>query len=129
MFLKKAFVLIVGSFWLIGCSQLRELVDTTNINTKIQYDISIQNPGELMQKFYTYSDNQNVVLDWEELREPKQYRITMIHSNIQNDTIESLKYVMLSKYNGDTWQVEKIKKSIKCQPHKGHRYWGACLCK
>ena len=119
MNLKTIWIGFTISMILVSCKTYT-LVDTSQINQQIQFDISIQNPGEVMEKFYPNASLPSIDLSWKELKKPKQYKVTLIQ-NVQKDSISItpyLHYELFTTFNGDTWHVDKIKKIICVQLFK-----------
>lgn len=111
MHVKTIWIGFAISMILVSCKTYT-LVDTSQINQQIQFDISIQNPGEVMEKFYPNASFTGNELTWKELHKPKQYKVTLIQ-NPQKDTSGNVPYLhfeMFTTFNGDTWYVDKLKK-------------------
>lgn len=101
----------------VGCYSYK-LLDTTQINKIIEYDVSIQNPGEIMELYYPQTKQVGVLLNWNELHKPKHYEVAMVHF----DSVKVLRLLMYTEFNGDTWYVSKIKQSYATK-HIGILRW------
>lgn len=123
--------LIIGFFFLISMNSCRskyEVVSPQSVNDSIRYDVSIMSPAEVMRVIYLFPDNNSVVLDWKQLKKPNTYKITLVHSNLEDDSVEAYKYIVYAEYNGMTWRVTKIKRTHRCWENRGHTRWGIKKC-
>ncbi|MFO7869523.1 MAG: hypothetical protein R6U95_09530 [Bacteroidales bacterium] len=115
---------------IISCRTSYETISPQGINKSIQAsDKSITKPEELMRVIYPYSDNQSVEVSWKKARNKSHtYIITLIHSDIKDDSIEAYKYVVTAERKDVIWRVIEIKRAHKCRRGRGHINWGTDLC-
>lgn len=101
---------------------------TQEINKKIRFDVTIVGPAELLYFVYPYPDSHTVHIDWKELRKQNQYKITLTHTNLKDDSIAAYKYVVYAKFDGVHWNISKILRAHRCREGRGNTRWNKNPC-
>ena len=128
---KIVWLCFAGFFFYLSfssCASRYTAISPKEVNKTIAYDVSIVGPAELMYFVYPYPDNHNVHIDWKELRKKNNYKITLTHTNLKDDSVEAYKYIVFAKYNGTTWEVFEIKRTHRCREGRGKTRWTRELC-
>ncbi|HON52968.1 MAG TPA: hypothetical protein PLS12_07150 [Bacteroidales bacterium] len=118
------------TFWFIGFAlcftsiacKPYEIIDNTEFNNQLQYNIAIQNPGEVMEIVYPKASTQGIILDWHQNKRSKLYIVTLIDT-INQPYNHAVKYVMKTEYNGLTWSIHSIHKSYSSRYNKNIHWW------
>lgn len=112
-----------------SCQSSKE-IDTQKINAKIAKNTTIATPEELIVFYYDYPISEgtpNLRLSKKEIG-PQLFEITLIHDNLDDDSVKAIKIVMTAKRTGKTWRVQKILKSWKCYDGRDHTDWSSQKC-
>jgi hypothetical protein len=99
-------------------------------NERIANRTDIETTEELIRLFREYSQNegfrkrsiQTVAIG------NGEYRITLIHEGLADDSIFGWKVIMTARQTESTWVVSEIKENWKCREGRGNTNWGTELC-
>ncbi|NUY82103.1 hypothetical protein HUK80_14460 [Flavobacterium sp. MAH-1] len=115
--------------FVISCESSKE-IDSRRFNAKIAHNTAIATPEALIVLYYDYPTREgtpNLQLSKKEIG-PQHFEITLIHDNLDDDSVKAIKIDMTAKRIGNTWQVQKILKSWKCYDGRDHTDWSSQKC-
>ena len=125
-YLKLSLLLL----FLASCSESFKILDPKIFNRQIAGRTDIKTPEELIKLYFNWPANEGtpqLSVQTEELGN-NNYRITLIHSHMDDDSESAEKYVMTAHLTGLTWVVDEIKMNWKCWDDRGHTSWGTAPC-
>lgn len=128
--LSTQYSFLFATIILNSCSESFASMDTQSFNEKIANRSDIETPEELIIMYYDYpevKESPQFSVQFKELK-ADEYKITLIHEAIEDDSQSAIKIVMLAEKDGQTWVVLKIDKNWKCSAGRGHTNWGTGLC-
>jgi len=128
----KLFIVLIPLVSIFGsCSESFNILDAKTFNEQIANRTDIKTPDELIKLYYNYKPEkegkQKLLIQTIHLGENK-YKVTLIHEGLLDDSMSSIKIVMIVKQTGLTWIVIEIKENWKCWKDRGHTNWGTALC-
>ena len=115
-----------------GSPEKYSSIDVSQLNQDIAGSSTELTPKAIMEMFYpnkveTGEGNERIDIQEESLGNGIQ-RVTLVHENMMDDSLNGEKYVMLLSKQGDRWSVISLEKNWKCQEDRGHTTWGIEPC-
>ncbi|MBO6518220.1 MAG: hypothetical protein JJ975_16915 [Bacteroidia bacterium] len=105
-------------------------VDPTEFNQIISARTDIKTPEELAKAYYEFPDEAST-RSFVVSAVPGNngiLHITIIHDNLDDDSLRSRKVQMTATRSGGVWKVHSIKRNWRCWEGRGHRSWGTAPC-
>jgi len=119
---------VIGLIGLISsCKSKYELINPTSYNDSLRYDISIQSPTEVMEIINPLIEGKNTTLVWE-LTKKNEFEIILERTKLEDDSQEAERIIVTAINKNDTWEILKIKKSIRCWDGRGNTHWHSGMC-
>jgi hypothetical protein len=128
--MKHSLHLFLLLFLFSSCSERFKTLDPKEFNQQIAGRTDINSPEELIKLYFNYPANEGtpqLSVETENLG-GNNYRITLIHSHMEDDSEAAEKFVMTAHLSGRTWKVDEIKMNWKCWDDRGHTSWGTGPC-
>lgn len=128
--MTRIFRLIFFIFLLSSCSESFKTLDQKAFNQQIAGRTDIKTPEELIKLYFNWPPNEGtpqVSVETENLGDNK-FKITLIHSHMDDDSEAAEKIVMTAHLTGLIWTVDELKMNWKCWDDRGHTSWGTGAC-
>lgn len=115
---------------IVGCEEEEyKKIDPSTFNQEIALRTDLNEPEDLIYAYYQpeTEGKAKVELTVEEIAE-SEYRITLIHDGLLDDSQRAVKYIMEAERIDSSWLVSSIKTNWKCWEGRGHEDWGIEYC-
>lgn len=105
-------------------------IDVGHLNEQLA-DKSGLNAEDVIRTYYPEpiqsEGHEKITISKKEL-ENGNIQITLIHSNLPDDSMEDTKYVMEAAQLSSHWMVLSLKRNWRCREGRGPREWGIQAC-
>ena len=104
-------------------------LEVDKINNTIAQFPDYLSPLEILDVYYrTEAAEGEEITTHEDKISKTESEVTLVHSGLQDDSVESEKYVLTAKLANGEWMITKIQKNWKCQLGRGHQEFGVEPC-
>ncbi len=101
-----------------------EIINPQEYNSLLQYNVTIQNPAEVMELVYPPSTQQGIYIDWKQHSFSKKYSVIVIDT-LSVTYPQAIRYKSKMMFNGITWSIESIERSYSSQFDSRIKLWNA----
>ena len=109
-------------------STLVNFKEYKQLNTNVNDDGSITSATDLIKDYYGEVENDNNLnISVDELLQ-KQYLITLVETNIKDDSIAEMMVIMKASFENGEWSVLEIDRKWKCWQGRGHSEYSSEPC-
>ncbi len=126
--IKYLFLCTFSVFY--SCGEESVHLDVSGFNKRIEYRTDFKTAKDVMYEFYNLynnDENNNLQLSEENLT-PGRFKVTLINSRLNDDSMAAEKLEMIVKHDGTKWKVITVEKNWKCHNDRGHGDWGIQPC-
>ncbi len=128
--MKKFITLVFLAFFLTACSENFEIKDPAEFNQKINNQVDIKTPIQLIKNYYDYpidENDPNISISTENLGNDIS-KIIFIQDRLEDDSLKAIKMIMTAQLKNKQWKVLEIKSNWKCWEGRGHTNWDIQWC-
>ena len=123
-------LLLCLTFFFSSCTEEYDLLDTTDINTRVQDRQDIETPEELILLFYDHPPGTRAsdITVRSENYGNNEYRIELEHDPDRGKSYRAIRYVLLARLRDRQWFVSEIRRSSKCHQTPEPARWQPGRC-
>lgn len=141
--MREIFVLFICLFILVSFdkSEKSELarntedfvtVDATSLNTSLAEAINIESAEDIIKMYYgktvDYAEESENITIKSAKQDEKITVVTLIHNNLFDESIRTMKIVMMVIHIQNTWRVINIRQNWRCYANRGDTNWTLNPC-
>jgi|GEM_PF-783318 len=123
-------LLLCLTLFLSSCAREYDLLDTTDINTRVQDRPDIETPEDLILLFYEQPPGVKIpgITVRSENYGNNEYRIELVHDPVTGKGYRAIRYVLLARLRDGEWFVSEIRRSCKCHREPEPARWKPGRC-